>query len=743
MKLYKILIITMVVLLTFVSCNNPKAEQEKNIYTNVDRTQNENISTKRPKYNYEEVQLETEGESGFSVITIGTGTPEYSEAKANACTAIKYNGKYYIIDCGEGSYDNMLESNFDFKSIAGIFFTHHHIDHTGDFFDIYIKCIQSNNKIKVVGPPRTQKFVDFVSDVYLDDILHRKANNAKDIEKVKENIIANLTDVTEIIGEKQIDVNGIEITTAEMTHTMYDLAYRFEVDGKSIVVSGDTSYDEDLITLSTGADILVIDGNLYNENTRIKVKERTYIEPFYEYGGMFEVDPHLSFKDMVDIASRANVKKLVITHYKDVPQKRIETSIAKIKESFDGEVIYSTDMMEISIESSDDSEKTTSNISVEKTEHDLNYQYPYTIVDTHQTDFYSNTSIIKEQNVGDKFYGQDATYLSNQPSYKDNNDGTITDNVTGLMWAKDMGEKMSYEEAVSYVNGYRLGGYDDWRIPTIKELYSLIQFDGQVLGENATDDLFIDTDFFIQPLGDMTKGEREIDAQTWSCTIYVGKTMRDNETIFGVNFIDGRIKGYPKYNNRTNSDNKMCFRLVRGNTSYGENDFVDNNDGTITDLATGLMWQQDDSQVSMDWEEALYYAENLELAGYDDWRLPNAKELQSIVDYNRSLQTTNSPAIDELFSTTSVIDPDGDLNYPYFWTGTTHLDGINPYSNAVYIAFGEALGEMNGKFMDVHGAGAQRSDPKSGNKNDYPVSIGPQGDIRNVYNYVRCVRSIK
>lgn len=44
--------------------------------------------------------------------------------------------------------------------------------------------------------------------------------------------------------------------------------------------------------------------------------------------------------------------------------------------------------------------------------------------------------------------------------------------------------------------------------------------------------------------------------------------------------------------------------------------------------------------------------------------------------------------------------------------------------------------------MDVHGAGAQRSDPKSGNKNDYPQYFGPQGDVRYVYNYVRSVRDI-
>ena len=56
----------------------------------------------------------------------------------------------------------------------------------------------------------------------------------------------------------------------------------------------------------------------------------------------------------------------------------------------------------------------------------------------------------------------------------------------------------------------------------------------------------------------------------------------------------------------------------------------------------------------MNWEDALAYAEDLDLAGYRDWRLPNAKELQSIVDYTRSPDTTSSAAIDPLFSASAI-----------------------------------------------------------------------------------------
>ncbi|PMH46880.1 hypothetical protein BCU68_00475 [Vibrio sp. 10N.286.49.B3] len=358
-------------------------------------------------------------------------------------------------------------------------------------------------------------------------------------------------------------------------------------------------------------------------------------------------------------------------------------------------------------------------------------QVSYPIVDTGQHKAYSDKKEISLPQQDDNFFGQDANYTSNPPSYTDNKDGTITDNVTGLMWQKEMGKKLTYDEAIEQIHQFKLAGHSDWRIPTIKELYSLIQFTGSVKGQKALYP-FIDTSYFNQPLGD----GREIDAQTWSLTEYVGKTMRNDDTVFGVNFVDGRIKGYPKFNPRSHSANTMYFRFVRGNTAYGQNRFVDNKDGTVSDLATGLTWQQADSNKGLNWQSALAYSENLTLAGHSDWRLPTAKELQSIVDYSRSPQTSQSAAIDPIFYTSSINNEGDEKDYPYYWASTTHLDGAVPERGAVYVAFGKALGKMRGKVMDVHGAGSQRSDPKIGQ----PRSRGPQGDYIRVDNYVRSVR---
>ena len=107
---------------------------------------------------------------------------------------------------------------------------------------------------------------------------------------------------------------------------------------------------------------------------------------------------------------------------------------------------------------------------------------------------------------------------------------------------------------------------------------------------------FIDTRYFDFAYGDTERGERIIDAQFASSTMYVSTTgPRDGQTLFGVNFADGRIKGYPRDLGPGGTPMDQYIRLVRSHTSYGINNFVDNGNGTITDNATALMWMQADS----------------------------------------------------------------------------------------------------------------------------------------------------
>jgi len=413
--------------------------------------------------------------------------------------------------------------------------------------------------------------------------------------------------------------------------------------------------------------------------------------------------------------------------------------------------------------------------------------------------------------VGQPFFGQDGNLPGPEPRYTDLGGGVVLDERTELMWSQAVWPDLTWEQARQMAPTLRLGSYADWRLPTVKELYSLIRFDGWFSGRVANSIPFIDRTIFAfqygpenagssmgpgggppmaggdnrpgighpptgpgqrggAPMGPppgpgmgmgprpangpagMTNpgggpggggGKRPIDVQLWTATEQIGRVMHQERAILGVNFADGRIKSYPLLapGRRDGTLNRLGVRFVRGAAGYGEGTLTDNGDGTVTDHGSGLLWQQIDDGESRNWRDALAYCQSLTLAGQKGWRLPNAKELQTIVDYRNSPSVTGRAALRAPLQVSRAES--------YFWSATTHLDGPEDRraSQAVYVAFGRALGWLEmppgsgeRQLVDVHGAGAQRSDPKDGDPARFAQGRGPQGDEVRIFNFARCVR---
>ena len=139
----------------------------------------------------------------------------------------------------------------------------------------------------------------------------------------------------------------------------------------------------------------------------------------------------------------------------------------------------------------------------------------------------------------------------------------------------------------------------------------------------------------------------------------------------------GQTKCYDAAAAETPCDSATC-RGQDGSYASGcpsEGRFTDNGDGTVTDQCTGLMWQKlnGNDGIGLNWCSALDYCENLELAGHDDWRLPNMRELESLVDYGRF-----APAIHSIFSALSAV----------YWSSTSSAGNRN-YAWYVYFFDGD------------------------------------------------------
>ena len=226
-------------------------------------------------------------------------------------------------------------------------------------------------------------------------------------------------------------------------------------------------------------------------------------------------------------------------------------------------------------------------------------QHVFRLPDTGQTNGITET------------YGEDADYKGNQPSYTDNSDDTVTDNNTGLMWEKLPAVIIkSHADALSACQNRSTGGHKDWRLPEIFELQTIIDY-----GKSAN--AKIDTGFFPNTAS----------SGYWSSSLYYGGSVQ----AWFVSFSDG-ISHFDVLSSLN------YVRCVRGDVT--PTTLTDNND-TVTDQKTGLIWQKDIDGTNRNWEDALAYCEGLTLAEQTDWRLPNIRELASILDYKRFYPTFN------------------------------------------------------------------------------------------------------
>ena len=252
------------------------------------------------------------------------------------------------------------------------------------------------------------------------------------------------------------------------------------------------------------------------------------------------------------------------------------------------------------------------------------------------------------------------------PRFTDNGDKTVTDNLTGLMWSKNVnlpGTMMTWQQALDYVAGINAGiypnlGYTDWRLPNINELQSLID-----LGHG----------FPAFPTGHPFTGLIPADMWFWSSTTLIYPSNAYNALAIRQN--DGEIATWDKTFSATTyvwpvrggsggviqlpkTGQTKCYNTsgveitcagtgqdgdIQAGIAWPSSRFTDHADGAVTDNLAGLMWTKD-ANPGLDygsWQQALDYVAGMNAGiypnfGYTDWRFPNKKELRSLLDADRN-----------------------------------------------------------------------------------------------------------
>ncbi len=231
-----------------------------------------------------------------------------------------------------------------------------------------------------------------------------------------------------------------------------------------------------------------------------------------------------------------------------------------------------------------------------------------------------NSKVIECPGEGEEFYGQDAQYAIRRScvprSFKTFplEEDEMQDNITGLTWLfADVTVDYTETEEHTFCTELDYDGYDDWRFPTPKELNTLAVHNKSVL---TNSNVFPQT--YLQDHGGFF--------------LAVG-----GETNYYYSAQNGDLTLAEEMSSYYSNVNYIC---VRGEEygKVGENVYEESGEGSekvVFDHSTNLLWQKG-SVSGKSWKEALEYCENLEYAGYEDWRLPNRNELMTLADYSKA-----------------------------------------------------------------------------------------------------------
>ena len=267
----------------------------------------------------------------MQVILLGTGYPRPSAERAGPATAIVVGDKLFVVDAGRGVVMRLAATGIPLKATRAVFLTHLHSDHTTGLPDLFTSSWIFGRKepLELYGPLGTRELADGLLRFLAEDIHIRR-----DLTEMRPAAGAKIN--THIVREGVVyQDEEVKVTAFAVDHrpVKYAFGYRFDSAGKSIVISGDTRPSENLIRFAQGADVLVHEAYLPEHFDRVDTPEVAARLKSY----------HTSAEEVGEVAQRAGVKLLVITHV--IPEDAEAVFLERAGKQFKGKIVVGRDMM--------------------------------------------------------------------------------------------------------------------------------------------------------------------------------------------------------------------------------------------------------------------------------------------------------------------------------------------------------------------------------------------------------------
>jgi ribonuclease Z len=274
----------------------------------------------------------------FRVTLLGTGAPPPRLDRFGPSTLIEVGDEKFIVDAGRGAMQRLHQLGIPFGDITGMFLTHHHSDHVVGFPDLWLTGWigrpwgKRNQPLKVWGPEGTRQMMEHLPQAFGVDIRVRSRNYPPDgvklvAQEIKEGVI--------------LDRDGIKVSAFEVDHGGEELAafgYRIDYQGRAAVLSGDTTYNENLIRHSQGADLLV------HEVTAAAGSAAESPEQLKRIGSN-----HTTPDQAGTIFSRIRPKLAVYNHLLLFGGATAEDLIPATRKEYSGPLVVGEDLMQIRI----------------------------------------------------------------------------------------------------------------------------------------------------------------------------------------------------------------------------------------------------------------------------------------------------------------------------------------------------------------------------------------------------------